>query len=537
MHLSDETDNRTEIVLEPRALRVADPNIPGFEEILTPDALAFIEELVREFSPRLDSLLQKRILVHQSLRNGALPNFLDETREIRMSEWRVGTIPHDLRQRRVEITGPVDRKMVINALNSSADVYMADFEDSHSPTWEGTVQGQANLRDAVDRTIRYVGPDGREYKLGDQLATLMMRPRGLHLIEKHVLVGSHPVPAFLFDYGLFLYHNARKLIGQGTGPYFYIPKLESYLEARLWNDIFDYSENTLRLPHASIKCSVLIETILAGFQMDEILYELRERITALNFGRWDYIFSLIKFLGHDPRFLVPERPLLPMTTPFLKSCSVLLARSCHRRGAYAIGGMAAQVPIRGDPRSQEAIDKVVADKKREAAEGYEGAWAAHPGLVPVVKSVFDDHSLESKKTDVIAEVNRDDLLRVPEPRISEQALRANVAVSLGYLESWLRGLGCVAINNLMEDTATVEICRAQIWQWIHHSAKLLDGPTITRELFRSILKEEMAKITAGIRPQADQRSNSKTAGDLLDALVTSDRFPEFMTLLAYNYLK
>jgi malate synthase len=354
----------------------------------------------------------------------------------------------------------------------------------------------------------------------------------LHLVEKHVLTGSQPIPASFFDYGLFLYHNAQKLISQGTAPYFYVPKLESYLEARFWNEIFDYSEKALKLPHGSIRCSVLIETILAGFQMDEILYELRERITALNFGRWDYIFSLIKFLGHDPRFLVPERALLPMTTPFLKSCSVLLAKSCHRRGAYAIGGMAAQVPIRGDARSQEAIDKVVADKRREAAEGYEGAWVAHPGLVPVVKNVFDNRSEESKNHDIIVDVSRDDLLRVPEPKISELALRANVAVSIRYLESWLGGLGCVAINNLMEDTATVEICRAQIWQWIHHSVKLLDGQTITLELFRSILKEEMAKITA----QADNGSNNKTAGELLDMLVTSGGFPEFMTVLAYNYL-
>src|SRR5438876_8995343 len=425
---------------------IPSPTLEGFDEILTPEALAFVRDLVREFSPRLDSLLQKRTLAHARLRTGTLPNFLDETHEIRDSDWKVGPVPADLRERRVEITGPVDRKMVINALNSGADVYMADFEDSHSPTWEGTVQGQANLRDAVDRTIRYTGPDGREYKLGEKLATLMVRPRGLHLIEKHVLIESRPIPAFLFDYGLFLYHNANKLIRQGTGPYFYIPKLESYLEARLWNDIFDYSEKTLKLPRAGIKCSVLIETILAGFQMDEVLYQLRERITALNFGRWDYIFSLIKFLGHDPRFLLPERPLLPMTTPFLKSCSVLLAQSCHKRGAYAIGGMAAQVPIKGDPQSQESIDKVVADKKREAAEGDEGAWVAHPGLVPVVKSVFDEPSLESKNANVIAGITREELLRVPEPKISEQALRANVAVSIKYLESWLGGLGCVAIK-------------------------------------------------------------------------------------------
>src|SRR6059036_195238 len=411
--------------------------------------------------------------------------------------------------------------MVINALNSGADVYMADFEDSHSPTWKGTLQGQANLRDAVNRTITYTGPDRREYMLGEKLATLFVRPRGLHLTEKHVQLGSNPTPAFLFDYGLFVYHNAKKLVDRGSGPYIYIPKLESHLEARLWNDLFEHTEKALKLPHASIKCSVLIETILAAFQMDEILYELRERITALNFGRWDYIFSLIKFLGHDTRFIVPERPLLPMTTPFLKSCSVLLAQACHRRGAYAIGGMAAQVPIKGDPRSQEAIDKVVADKKREAAEGYEGAWVAHPGLVPVVMSVFDDRSVESKNNDVIAEITREDLLRVPEPKISEQSLRANVAVSIKYLESWLGGLGCVAINNLMEDTATVEICRAQIWQWIHHSAKLLNGQTITRELFRTILKEEMAKTGAGPRSQAGEKTNYKTAGDLLDSLVAS----------------
>jgi len=317
------------------------PTGQGFEDILTPDALAFVSDLVREFSPRLDSLLQRRILVHQSLRAGTLPNFLDETSEIRNSEWKVGSIPADLRQRRVEITGPVDRKMVINALNSGADVYMADFEDSHSPTWKGTLQGQVNLRDAIDRTISYTGPDGREYKLGEKLATLFVRPRGLHLTEKHLRLGSSPTPAFLFDCGLFLYHNAKKLVGRGTGPYIYIPKLESYQEALLWNDIFDHSEKALKLPDTSIKCSVLIETILAAFQMDEILHSIRRRITALNFGRWDYIFSLIKFLGEDPRFVVPERPLLPMTTPFLKSCSVLLAQTCHRRGAYAIGGMAA----------------------------------------------------------------------------------------------------------------------------------------------------------------------------------------------------
>src|SRR6266704_4070561 len=422
---------------------------------------------------------------------------LEETREIRNSDWKIGPIPADLHQRRVEITGPVDRKMVINALNSGADVYMADFEDSHSPTWNGTLQGQVNLRDAIDKTITYIGPDGREYRLGEKLATLFVRPRGLHLTEKHTHFGSNPTPAFLFDYSLFVYHNAKKLASRGTGPYIYIPKLENYQEARLWNDIFDYTEKALKLPHASVKCSVLIETILAAFQMDEILFSLRERITALNFGRWDYIFSLIKFLGENPRFVVPERPLLPMNTPFLKSCSILLAQTCHKRGAYAIGGMAAQVPIRGDPRSQEAIDKVLADKKREASEGYQGAWVAHPALVPVVMKVFNDHPLESNDGGEIVKVGREDLLKVPEPKISEQAVRANIAVSLRYLESWLGGLGCVAINNL---------------------------------------REEKARITEEIGLRAYHTSNYRGAGELLDRLTTSDSFPEFMTLMAYDNL-
>ena len=480
--------------------------------------------------------MRKRVFVHETLRNGTLPNFLDETREIRESEWTVGSIPPDLRQRRVEITGPVDRKMVINALNSGADVYMADFEDSHSPTWRGTLQGQVNLRDAIDRTITYTGPEGREYKLGEKPATLFVRPRGLHLTEKHAYFGSNPTPAFLFDYGLFAYHNAKKLAGRETGPYIYVPKLESYQEASLWNDIFDYTEKSLKLPRASIKCSVLIETILAAFQMDEILHSLHERITALNFGRWDYIFSMIKFLGEDPRFVVPERPLLPMTTPFLKSCSALLAQTCHKRGAYAIGGMAAQVPIRGDPRSREAIDKVLADKKRELSEGYQGAWVAHPGLVPVVMKVFNHDGAESNNGGEIVEVRREDLLKVPEPKISEQAVRANISVSLRYLDSWLGGLGCVAINNLMEDTATVEICRAQIWQWIHHSAKLVEGPTITRQLFRSMLREEKARITEEIGLRAYHTSKYKIAEELLDKLTTSVSFPEFMTLVAYDQL-
>src|SRR2546422_2988218 len=487
-----------ETVVEPRRIRVLGQLQPGFEEILSPDALAFIASLTVQFGPRLRALLDDRERIQERIRGGELPKFLDETREIRESAWKVAPIPQNLKTRRVEITGPVDRKMVINALNSGADVYMADFEDSHSPTWNGTIHGQMNLRDAVRGTIDYTAPDGRIYRLNDETSVLFVRPRGLHLVEKHVLVGEDQIPATLFDYGLFLYHNAENLVAQRAGLYFYLPKMENHREARFWNDVFDYSEKMLGLPQNSIRCSVLIENILAAFEMDEILYELRNRITALNFGRWDYIFSMIKILGQDKRFVLPERPMLPMTTDFLKSCSLLLVETCHRRGAYAIGGMAAQVPVKSDPRVQEAIGRAVEDKKRAASGGYEGAWVAHPGLVPVIMKVFDDRSVESKHNNAGVEVSRDDLLRVRESKISEQSLRANVAVSLRYLKSWLGGLGCVAINNLMEDTATVAICRAQIWQWIHHSAKLVEGPTITRKLFRSMLREETGPVTEAI---------------------------------------
>jgi malate synthase len=536
--LSDPPRSQTELTLEPSRISTTAPNLPGFDQILTPEALAFVSDLVQHFSSDITVLLGRRALVHEKMRTGTLPDFLEETREIRESSWSVASIPSDLRQRRVEITGPVDRKMVINALNSGADVYMADFEDSHSPTWIGTVQGQINLRDAVDGTITYTGPDGREYRLGEKLATLFVRPRGLHLKEKHVLYESKPVPASLFDYGLFLYHNAKKLISRGTGPYFYIPKLESHLEARLWNDIFDYSEEALNLPQGSIKCSVLIETILAAFEMDEILYELKERVTALNFGRWDYIFSVIKFLGHDPRFLLPERPLLTMTRGFLNASSQLLVQTCHKRSAYAIGGMAAQIPVRNDPHAQEALERVVVDKKRELSEGYEGAWVAHPGLVPVVMKIFDDSILPAQNdvSERESRITREDLLKVPEPEVSEKALRANTAVSLRYLESWLGGLGCVAINNLMEDTATVEICRAQIWQWVHHSARMTDRRVITNELFHALLEEERSRIESEIGPEAYRASNYRVATELLGTLVTRPDFPEFMTLLAYDHL-
>ncbi len=535
---SDQARAEARTVLEPRRIRVEGALLPGFEEILTPDALAFVGALAEQFSPRLKVLLENRALTHEKIRKGALPRLLDETRSVRESSWTVAPVPSELRTRRVEITGPVDRKMVINALNSGADVYMADFEDSHSPTWNGTIQGQVNLRDAVNGSITYTTPDGKGYRLNKKTATLFVRPRGFHLTEKHVLFNDRPVSASLFDYGLVLYHNSENLLAKHAAPYFYLPKLENHLEARLWNEIFDYSEKLLGLPKASIRCSVLIETILAAFEMDEILYELRDRITALNFGRWDYIFSFIKILGNDQRFLLPERPLLAMTTGFLKACSLLLVQTCHKRGAQAIGGMAAQVPIKSDPRIQEAIDKVVEDKKREVSEGYEGAWIAHPGLVPIVMKVFDDPALKPTRNgwDSKAQIDSQDLLTVPPVKISEAALKANIGVSLRYLESWLTGVGCVAINNLMEDTATIEICRAQIWQWIHHSAKLTDGRAVTTELFTSILKEELARIESEIGVEAYRASRYSVAAALLNSLATSSDFAEFMTLLAYDLL-
>ncbi len=535
----DQSRAEAETVVETRKIRVLGSLQPGFDEILSPDALAFVAALAVQFGPRLSSLLENRVRVHDRIRGGELPKFLDETKGIRESSWRVAPIPRDLQTRRVEITGPVDRKMVINALNSGADVYMADFEDSHSPTWNGTIQGQVNLRDAVKGNIDYTGPDGRIYRLNQETSVLFVRPRGLHLVEKHIMVGDDTIPASLFDYGLFLYHNAENLMARRAGLYYYLPKLENHVEARFWNDVFDYSEKMLGLPKNSIRCSVLIENILAAFEMEEILHELRERVTALNFGRWDYIFSLIKILGHHKRFLLPERSMLAMTTGFLKACSVLLVETCHKRGAQAIGGMAAQVPIKSDPRVQEAIGKVVEDKKREASEGYEGAWVAHPGLVPVIMKVFEDsaqHKLGVSRELGPMPVNAADLLNTPPVNVSEEALRANIAVSLRYLESWLGGTGCVAINNLMEDTATVEICRAQLWQWIHHSAALADGRTVTLDLFRGLLREELARIESETGRAAFQSSRYSVAAGLLDTLVTASEFPGFMTLLAYDLL-
>ncbi len=521
-------------------IRVQGPLDQGFEEILTHDALGFVANLTNQFSGRLSSLLEWRSLLAARIRAGTLPDFLHETEHVREASWKVAPIPSDLRRRRVEITGPVERKMMINAFNSGADVFMADFEDSHSPTWKGTVQGQVNLRDAVNRRLEYVSPDGKKYQLRDEVATLFVRPRGLHLIEKHVLVDSKPVPAALFDFGLYAFQNAKPLLEQGTGPYFYLAKLENHQEARLWNDIFEMAEVELGLSPGSMKCSVLIENVLAAFEMDEILYELRDRITALNFGRWDYIFSFIKKLGNDPGFVLPERSALTMSAPFLRACSRLLVQTCRKRGASPIGGMVAQVPIRNNPGAQaEAVKKVVSDKQREASEGFEGAWAAHPDLVPVVMEVFEnarDLNLKEREEEAGPTVTAKDLLAVPLGAITEGGLRSNIDVSLRYLESWLRGLGCVAIYNLMEDTATVEICRAQLWQWVHQRSRLSDGRTITEELFLELLKANLLKIRSESGEQNYMASRFELAADILNRLVTNNQFTEFLTLLAYSHL-
>ena len=535
----------TAVSSEPRLMSaekisVLGPVEQGFEEILTPDALHFVANLTTQFSGRLTTLLERRSLLAARVRAGTLPEFLPETEHVRKASWKVAPIPSDLRQRRVEITGPVDRKMMINALNSGADVFMADFEDSHSPTWKGTVQGQVNLRDAVNRRLEYVNPDGRKYQLKDKVATLFVRPRGLHLPEKHVLVDAKPVPAAFFDFGIYAFHNAKRLLERGTGPYFYLAKLENHQEATFWNDVFEMSEAELGIPQGSIKCSVLVENVLAAFEMDEILYELRDRVTALNFGRWDYIFSFIKTLGQDPKFVFPDRSSLAMSTPFLKSCSMLVERTCHTRGALAIGGMAPQVPIRNNPQAQsEALQKVIADKEREASEGYDGAWVAHPDLVPVVMRVFDSSLAEGNRIrprQGTVGITALEMLTVPEGEITESGVRANIDVSLRYLESWLRGQGCVAIYNLMEDAATVEICRAQLWQWLQHRSKLSGSKILTPDLLREMLKESLLRIRSEIGELQYSEGRFELAARILDSLVTSEDFVGFMTLVAYDYL-
>ncbi len=515
---------------------------PEFAEILSPDALGFVAGLERAFRGRREELLKARADRQAEIDAGKMPDFLPDTEHIRRGAWTVAPVPGDLQDRRVEITGPSgDRKMVINALNSGATVFMADFEDANSPTAHNTIQGQINLRDAINRTIDYVSPEGRAYALNETVATLIARPRGWHLVEKHVLVDDKPVSASLFDFGLYFYHNARTLLESGSGPYFYLPKLESHFEARLWNDVFVMAQDALGIGQGTIKATVLIETILAAFEMDEILYELRDHSAGLNCGRWDYIFSYIKKLRRQPHVILPDRSLVSMTVPFMRAYSLLTIKTCHRRGAHAMGGMAAQIPIKNDPAAnEEAMNKVRADKERETRDGHDGTWVAHPGLVPVAMEVFNalmptPNQVHRQRDDV--HVTSDDLLAVPEGPITEAGLRTNVSVGVQYLEAWLRGSGAVPLFNLMEDAATAEISRAQVWQWIRHPKGVLDdGRKVDVALFHQILEEELAKIKQAVGEGQFAAGKYGLASDLFARMTTQDAFEEFLTVPGYAYL-
>ncbi len=514
---------------------------PEYRQILTPEALDFLVELESEFGDRRLELLQRRDERQAHFNLGERPGFLAETADIRDADWTVRPAPADLQDRRVEITGPVDRKMVINALNSGAKCFMADFEDAHSPTWDATLEGQINMFGAVRRTLAFTSPEGKEYRLAEQLATLIVRPRGWHLQEKHLCVRGRPISGSLFDFGLYLFHNAKELLARGSGPYFYIPKLEGRLEARLWNDVFAFAESRLAIPLGSIRCTVLIETIPAAFEMDEILYELKDYICGLNCGRWDYIFSFIKRFHADPDRVLPDRGQITMTVHFLRSYSQLLIKTCHRRGAHAMGGMAAQIPIKGDDAANAAaFEKVRLDKEREAGDGHDGTWVAHPGLVPVAMDVFDRHMPEAnqlarQRDDV--QVSAADLLAVPQGEITEAGLVNNVSAALRYTAAWLCGRGAVPIHNLMEDAATAEIARAQLWQWIRYEKGVLaDGREVTAELFEQVLADELELVRSEVGDLGLETGNYEWAARLLRDIVKQDRFEEFLTLPAYKDL-
>lgn len=512
---------------------------PGFEKVLTKEAVAFIADLQRKFNDRREELLAARVERQKRLDAGEKPDFLPETAKIRESDWTVAPLPKDILDRRVEITGPVDRKMIINALNCGANVFMADFEDASTPTWTNMVEGQFNLADAVRRQIDYVDPNsGKSYKLNDKTAVLFVRPRGWHLLEKHVTVDGKPMSGSLFDFGLYFFHNAKEALSRGTGPYFYLPKMESHLEARLWNDVFVHAQDALGVPQKSIKATVLIETILATFEMDEILWELKDHSAGLNCGRWDYIFSFIKKFREQEWAVLPDRGTVGMTSHFLRSYSQLVIKTCHRREVHAMGGMAAQIPIKNDPKANdEAMARVHADKKREAGDGHDGTWVAHPGLVPIAKAEFDAvmkeaNQIARKRQDV--NVTAADLIQMPAGPKTEAGLRQNVAVGIGYVEAWLRGIGCVPLFNLMEDAATAEISRAQVWQWVRHNQKLDDGRAITKELVREIVREENDKVKAQMGEENYAKGRYEDAAQLMIDLVEQPQFYEFLTLPAYD---
>jgi malate synthase len=515
---------------------------PGYEEILTPKALKFIEELETTFVSRKKELLEMRGKRQEEIDIGKMPAFLSETGEIRNSDWTIWPLPKDLQDRRVEITGPTDRKMIINALNSGAKVFMADCEDATSPTWESVIEGQINLRDAVNRTISFKNPGGKEYRLNDETAVLLVRPRGLHLEEKNLVLDGNRISGSFVDFGLYFFHNVNQLLKRGTGPYFYLPKLESHLEARLWNDVFKFSEDYLNIPKGTIKATVLIETILASFEMNEILYELKEHSAGLNCGRWDYIFSYIKKLRNQDDIILPDRSQVTMTVPFMRSYSLLTIQTCHRRNAPAIGGMAAQIPVRNNPQAnEEAFAKVRADKEREARDGHDGTWVAHPGLVPVAMEVFNREMPQKNQIDsgkqMDIHVTAEELLAVPEGTITEAGVRMNINVGIQYVASWLCGRGAAPIYNLMEDAATAEISRAQLWQWIRHPKGVLDdGRKITVEMYQSLKAEELERIQSELGEEVYRNGRFEEAIKLFDRLILQDEFADFLTLSGYEAL-
>ena len=518
-------------------IRIQGKAVPDSERVLTPAALGFVEKLARRFEPTRAALLARRAERQRAFDAGELPAVLPETLAVRQADWKVAPAPADLEKRWVEITGPVERKMMINALNSGASVFMADFEDSLSPSWENVVAGQGNLIDAVRREISLEVPGGKAYRLNPEISTLLVRPRGWHLPEKHVLVDGAPVSASLFDFGLYVFHNAAERVRRGTAPYFYLPKMQSHLEARLWNDVFELAQDELGIPRGTFRATVLIETLPAAFEMDEILYELRSHASGLNAGRWDYLFSTIKTLRNRSDLVLPDRAQLTMTVPFMRAYTELLVATCHRRGAHAMGGMAAFVPNRKEPAVTEvALAKVREDKQREAGDGFDGTWVAHPDLVPVAMEVFQKalgtrpHQKERLRADVRADAARLVDSRVPGGQVTEAGFRNNVSVGLQYLSSWLSGNGAAAIYNLMEDVATAEIARSQLWQWIHNGAKFPDGTPVTLDSYRKERDAEMARLSGPGAPRLAE------AREILDSLVESREFPEFLTLTSYRYI-
>jgi len=521
---------------------VRGPLGPRYDEILTDEALAFLAALHRAFDARRLALLAARVERQAALDAGALPDFLPETKAVRDDDWRVAPIPADLLDRRVEITGPVDRKMIVNALNSGANVFMADFEDANAPTWANNLEGQINLKDRWHASLDFTDEtNGKHYALGPKPAVLLVRPRGWHLPERHLTVDGAPISGSLFDFGLYVFHNAKAQIARGTGPYFYLPKLESHLEARLWNDVFVQAQKALGIKNGTIKATVLIETLPAAFEMDEILHELRDHMAGLNCGRWDYMFSFIKKLRANPDYILPDRAQVVMGKAFLRAYSLLLIKTCHRRGAFAMGGMAAQIPNRKDKAANDAaLAKVKADKEREAGDGHDGTWVAHPDLVPVAKEVFDrlmpgPNQLARERQDV--HVGQRELLEVHQGTRSENGMRENIRVGVQYIEAWLRGRGAVPLYNLMEDAATAEISRAQVWQWVRYGVTLEGGARATPELFERLLSEEMTRIESEVGADVFAKGRFAEARDLFRQLSLAPEFEEFLTLPAYEMLE